>query len=110
MIPLLRQRPVPAIELTTDEGNPMTPDALGGARILIVDDDEKISQMLQIALEKVGYTCDTASNVGLAGDRLREKEYELVFLDINMPGKSGMEYLPEVKQYYQNMAVMMLRG
>ena len=57
----------------------MTPDALGGNRILIVDDDERISQMLQIALEKVGYTCDTASNAGLAGDRLREKEYELVF-------------------------------
>ena len=88
----------------------MTPDALGGNRILIVDDDERISQMLQIALEKVGYTCDTASNAGLAGDRLREKEYELVFLDINMPGKSGMEYLPEVKQYYPNTAVIMLTG
>ncbi len=88
----------------------MTPDALGGNRILIVDDDEKISQMLQIAREKVGYTCDTASNVGLSGDKFREQEYELVFLDINMPGKSGMEYLPEVKRYYPNTAVICLRG
>lgn len=88
----------------------MTPDALTGNRILIVDDDEKISQMLQIALEKSGYSCATASNVGLAGDRLREQEFELVLLDINMPGKSGMEYLPEIKQYYPDTAVMMLTG
>lgn len=50
----------------------MTPDVLTGGRILIVDDYERISQMLQIALDKAGYMCTTASNVGLAGDKLRE--------------------------------------
>jgi len=76
----------------------MAPDVLTGGRILIVDDDERISQMLQIALDKAGYTCTTASNVGLAGDKLLEQEFDLVFLDINMPAKSGMEYLPEIRQ------------
>ena len=88
----------------------MTPDSLTGNRILIVDDDERISQMLQIALTKAGYTCTTALNAALAGDKLREQEFELVFLDINMPGKTGLEFLPEIKQYYPDTAVIMLTG
>ena len=88
----------------------MTPDSLTGNRILIVDDDERISQMLQIALTKAGYTCATALNAAIAGDKLREQEFELVFLDINMPGKTGLEFLPEIKQYYPDTAVIMLTG
>ena len=88
----------------------MTPDALTGNRILIVDDDEKITQMLVIALTKFGYACTMASNTGIAGDKLREQEFELIILDIDMPGKSGMEYLPELKQYYPDTAVIMLTG
>ena len=88
----------------------MTPDALLSRRILIVDDDERISQMLAIALVRDGYTCDTASNTGIASDKLRESEFELVFLDINMPGKSGLEFLPEIKRYYPDTAVIMLTG
>ncbi len=88
----------------------MTPDALLSRRILIVDDDERISQLLAIALVRDGYTCDTASNAGIAADKLRESEFELVFLDINMPGKSGMEFLPEIKRYYPDTAVIMLTG
>ena len=88
----------------------MTPDALAGNRILIVDDDERLSRMLEIALTKVGYKCTTASNAGLAADKLREQEFELVFLDINMPVKTGIEFLPEIKQYYPDTAVIMLTG
>ena len=87
----------------------MTPDMLG-RRILIVDDDERISRMMDIALTKDGYVCTTASNAGIAADKLREQEFELVFLDINMPGKTGLEFLPEVKQYYPDTAVIMLTG
>ena len=87
----------------------MTPDVLAG-RILIVDDDEKLFQMLEIALTRAGFTCTTASNAGLAADRLREQEFELVILDIDMPGKSGIEFLPEIKQYHPYTAVIMLTG
>ena len=66
--------------------------------------------MLQIAFTQAGYTCATASNAGLAVDKLREQEFELVFLDINLPGKTGMEFLPEIKQCYPDTAVIMLTG
>ena len=87
----------------------MTPDMIG-RRILIVDDDERISQMLAISLTKDGFVCTTAAHAGLAADKLREQEFELVFLDINMPGKTGIEFLPEIKQYYPDTAVIMLTG
>ena len=88
----------------------MTPDMLTGKRILIVDDDERISQMLAVGLTIAGYSCSTASNVDLATDKLQEQEFELVILDINMPGKTGMEFLPEIKEYYPHTAVIMLTG
>ena len=87
----------------------MTPDMLG-RRILIVDDDERISRMLEIALTKDGFVCTTAAHAGIAADKLREQEFELVFLDINMPGKTGIEFLPEIKRYYPDTAVIMLTG
>ena len=60
----------------------MTPDMLG-RRILIVDDDERISLMLDETLKREGFVCTTASNAGIAADKLRYGEFELVFLDIN---------------------------
>ena len=77
----------------------MTPDMLG-RRILIVDDDERISRMLDEALKREGFVCTTAPHAGMAADKLRYEEFELVLLDIDMPGKTGMEFLPEIKQYY----------
>ena len=88
----------------------MTPDMLTGKRILIVDDDERISEMLAVGLTEAGYSCTTASNAYFAADKLREQEFELVILDIMMPGKTGMEFLPEIKQYYPHTAVIMLTG
>ena len=88
----------------------MTPDMLTGKRILIVDDDERISQMLAVGLTEAGYSCTTASNAYFAADKLREQEFELVILDIMMPGKTGMEFLPEIKQHFPHTAVIMLTG
>ena len=88
----------------------MTSGTLTGNHILIIDDDERISQMLSVGLTIAGYSCTTASNADLAADKLREQEFELVILDIIMSGKTGMEFLPEIKRDYPHTAVIMLTG
>jgi len=66
-------------------------------KILIIEDDPDIAFLYKSALEESGYTVDTApdGDKGLAA--IREKEYDLVLLDLMLPGKHGMSVLRELK-------------
>ncbi len=75
--------------------------------ILIVDDEETIRYTLNWKLSKEGYHCDEASNAEQALEMLRCNSAELVILDINMPGKSGTELLPEIRTSFPETAVIM---
>ncbi len=79
-------------------------------RILIVDDEPYICQLLARYLAADGYQCVTASN-GEAALRLLESDrFELVITDIMMPGMSGMDLLNIVRTLYPDMAVIMVTG
>lgn len=75
--------------------------------ILIVDDEEVIRRFLHQRLSSEGYQCQEASSADQALDELKSNPTELVLLDIKMPGKSGMELLPELKVRYPDTAVIM---
>ncbi len=76
-------------------------------KILVVDDEEVIRRLLQQALARQGYRCQQASNAEEALDKLKDKTFDLIILDIKMPGKSGLEVLPEIKARYPGSAVIM---
>ncbi len=76
-------------------------------RILIVEDEQGIRQLLQQKLSDEGYRCQEASSADQALDKLRSNPAELVILDIKMLGKSGAELLPEIKASYSDTAVIM---
>ena len=76
-------------------------------KILIIDDEEAIRRLIRSKLSAEGYKCEEASSAAQALDRLRDGEFGLVFLDIKMPGKSGIELLPEIKALYPDTAVIM---
>ena len=80
------------------------------ARILVVDDEEKIREMLQRGLTRAMYDCVTAQSARQAAKLLEQEHFDLVLLDINMPVKSGMDYLPEVTVQFPDVAVVMLTG
>jgi putative nucleotidyltransferase with HDIG domain len=75
--------------------------------ILIVDDEEVIRRLLHQKLSGEGYHCEEAGSAEQALDRLRSNTVELVILDIKMPGKSGIELLPEIRASYTDTAVIM---
>ena len=74
------------------------------ANILVVDDDTLSLRSISHALEKAGLKCTNVSDPNLALSRLKEQHFDLVFLDINMPGMNGFELctrlraLPEHEQ------------
>jgi len=76
-------------------------------RILIVDDEEAIRRLLHQKLSTEGYRCEEAGNADQALDELKSSPIALVILDIKMPGKSGIELLPEIKASYPDTAVIM---
>ena len=75
--------------------------------ILIVDDEELVRRLLHQKLSSEGYQCQEAGTPEQALDKLRSNAVELVLLDIKMPGKSGVELLPEIKANYPDTAVIM---
>ena len=75
--------------------------------IPIVDDEEAIRRLLHQKLSSEGYQCQQAGNAEQALNKLRNNAIDLVILDIRMPGKSGIELLPEIKASYPDTAVVM---
>ena len=66
-------------------------------KILIVEDEEAISNLIRMSLQKAGYSCEQAMDGESAADRIAEHTYDLVLLDIMLPGMNGYELLNYIK-------------
>jgi putative two-component system response regulator len=78
-----------------------------GDRILIVDDEKAVRRSLNRCLTMNGFSCQEASNTEEAMGLLKEHAADLVILDIMMPGTTGKEFLPRLKEAYPDTAVVM---
>ena len=67
------------------------------SHILVVDDDEGIRSLLKQFLNENGYLVNTASNALEAKEKISIIKFDLLVLDIMMPGKSGLEFISENK-------------
>ena len=76
-------------------------------QILVVEDEQSISNLIKINLTKAGYACDCAYDGLAAVVMLDKKPYDLVLLDITMPGRSGLEVLEEMLSLVPNIRVIM---
>ena len=84
--------------------------AAGTTRILIVDDEPFIRDFIEDGLTRAGYQCSAAESASDAATVLKESKFDLVLLDINMPIKTGIEYLPELLSEHPDIAVVILTG
>jgi len=67
------------------------------AEILIVEDDENIARMIEATLSMVGYRCDGCEDGSEAVRRILEGSYDLILLDVMLPGMDGFEILTKIK-------------
>ena len=68
------------------------------AHILVVDDDEGIRSLVKKYLSENKYLVNTASSAEDALDKIKIIRFDLIILDIMMPGKSGLEFIEENKK------------
>lgn len=80
------------------------------ARILVVDDEQFICELISRWLTAEGYECVTAANGDEALKRLSEQEFKLMVCDIMMPGMSGVDLLTLIKPLFPRVAVLMVTG
>lgn len=76
-------------------------------KILIVDDEKTVRRSLNKCLTLNGFSCSEASSADEALESLKNQPADLVILDIMMPGTSGSELLPRLKQKYPDTSVVM---
>ena len=62
-------------------------------RVLLVEDDHLIAQGLRVALQQEGYAVDWLSDGNTADAALRDTHFDLVLLDLGLPGRGGVEVL-----------------
>jgi len=80
------------------------------ARILVVDDEESIRNLMRMTLELDGYKVSTAADGPTALDIFEKENPEVVLLDVRLPGMSGIEILDRIKAINQDAEVIIITG
>lgn len=70
-------------------------------KVLIVDDEEKIRNVIREYCESSKYECDEAENGNIALEKLKKNDYDILILDIMMPKMDGFELLKELPKEYR---------
>ena len=78
------------------------------AKILWVDDEIQLLKPHILFLEKKNYTVEPCTNGADAVQIVGEEQFDIVFLDENMPGLSGLETLSQIKEKLPNLPVIMI--
>ena len=68
------------------------------AHILVIDDDEGIRSLVKQYLNENNYLVTTAENAEIASEKVKIVKFDLIILDIMMPGKNGLEFIKDHKQ------------
>jgi len=84
------------------------PTATTSGRILLIDDEAGIRDSLELLLTLEGFTVEMAPE-GVSGlDLLSRSQYDLLLLDLSLPGENGIDLLPKIKALRPEMPVIMI--
>lgn len=85
--------------------------AAKGAKILVLDDDESLRELVQFQLEDSGCVVDLASSADEGLAKLRANQYDLIVSDIRMPGEmDGIEMVQNYRQENPDLKVLFMTG
>jgi excisionase family DNA binding protein len=82
----------------------------GRARVLVVDDEASIRDLLSKTLALAEYDVDTAADASTALGRVRAAEYDLLIADLKMPGMDGLTLIRQVKRIRAELPVIIITG
>jgi DNA-binding response OmpR family regulator len=77
-------------------------------KVLIVDDEIKVTSFIKKGLEDYGFEADIALDPGIALKKLGVNKYNVIILDVNLPQMNGLELCKLIRQHDENVPIMML--
>jgi DNA-binding NtrC family response regulator len=81
-----------------------------GRRVLIVDDEPRLREMLTRSTGEMGYEPTTARSAEQAVKLLEQGSFDVMILDLNLPGVNGIDFLGEVRSRWADLQVIILTG
>ncbi len=91
-----------------DIGNVDVTKSSHSQKILVVDDEQDIVFTLKTILTEAGFTVDAFTNPSVAFEMFRPEKYELIILDIRMPGLNGFELYMKLLEQDNSIKVLFL--
>ena len=85
-------------------------DGEGTAHVLVVEDDDLLSRAIALKLEEDGLRADTTERAESALDLLDRSQFDLLIIDVGLPGMSGFDLCREVRRRRNDVLVMFLTG
>jgi DNA-binding NtrC family response regulator len=85
-----------------------TARVVGNPRILIIDDERAIRESLETLLTLEGFMVSMASDGPSGLELLSRNEYDLLLLDLALPGETGIDLLPRIVEMQPNLPVIMI--
>jgi len=79
-------------------------------RVLCVDDDAQVRGVIARVLQSAGHECVAAADADEARARLEDEPFSVVLCDINLPGRSGLDLLREVRANHPDVATLVVTG
>lgn len=80
------------------------------ATVLVVDDEVDLANVIAERMRSRGYEVDTANNGTEGIERIKEKQYDAVLLDLKMPGLDGMETMNRMLEHDARLQIIILTG
>jgi two-component system response regulator HydG len=76
--------------------------------VLLVDDNTNLCKTMSFVLERKGYEVNIAGDGNAALDKVKEQMYDVIFMDIKMPGMDGVETFKKIKKIRPGVSVVMM--
>jgi DNA-binding NtrC family response regulator len=96
-----------AVVIMRNKLNDTEPDAMSGS-VLIIDDEAGIRESLETLLEMEGYDVETASTGEQGLNRLGQRTFDLILLDLALPDRNGLDILAELRVQDLGVSVIMI--
>jgi CheY-like chemotaxis protein len=80
------------------------------AKILVVDDDPAVQMTIRLLLERAGHSVEVASDGQKGVDAFEEGSFDLLFLDIFMPGMDGIETMRHIHRRQLTVPIVVISG
>ena len=81
---------------------------MNGSTVLIVDDERTLARSIKVFLTDNGYQAETAGSAEQALEMLEKLAPDVVFVDVRLPGMSGLDLLPRIRAYDPNIPVIIM--